>query len=151
MLNSVLGQENRYDLTAPKFQTAFAFLRREDLASLAEGWYELEHGVRASVQRYITSPAEQLNFETHVKYFDVQYMVSGVELVGVVEAGDLAAMTEYDPKEDIQFFQTPKLTGGVLLRDGDYVVLAPADAHKPRCAAGEPIAVNKIVVKVPVE
>lgn len=151
MLNSVLGQEGRYDLTAPKFQTALAFLKRDDLASLAEGWYELDNGVRASVQRYTTIPAEQLDYETHVKYYDVQYMVNGVEIVGVVDATGLAATTDYDPKEDIQFFKTPALAGGVLLRTGDCVVLAPQDAHKPRCAAGEPMAVNKIVVKVPVE
>ena len=30
------------------------------------------------------------------------------------------------------------------------IVLAPEDAHKPRCAVDRPIPIKKIVVKVPV-
>lgn len=38
----------------------------------------------------------------------------------------------------------------VYLEDGDYIILAPEDAHKPRLAAGEKMEIRKIVVKVPV-
>lgn len=150
MQNAVLGNEYKYDLTAPKFQTAFAFLKRTDLAELAEGWYELENGVRASVQRYTTFPASELDFETHVDYFDVQYMVSGQEMIGVVNAEGLVSKVPYDKANDIEFYHEPAFSGVVFLRAGEYIVLAPEDAHKPRCAAGAPMAVNKIVVKVPV-
>ena len=40
MQTAVLGNENKYDITAPKFKTAFAFLKRSDLAKLADGWYD---------------------------------------------------------------------------------------------------------------
>lgn len=89
MQTAVLGNENKYDITAPKFQTAFAFLKRSDFAKLADGWYELDNGVRASVQHYTTFPAADLDFETHVHYFDIQYMVSGQEMIGVVNAEGL--------------------------------------------------------------
>lgn len=151
MQSSVLGNEYKYDLTAPKFQTAFAFLKRPDLAQLTEGWYELDGGVRASVQRYTTQPVSELDFETHINYFDVQYMVSGQELVGVVNAKELVAKIPYDQENDIAFYQDPPQFGFVYLQAGDYVVLSPEDAHKPRCAAGVPMAVNKVVVKVPVK
>lgn len=150
MYQAFLPNEFRYDLSQPKFQTAFDFLRRKDLDQLPEGWVELEHGVRASVQRYTTSPAVELDFETHEKYFDVQYMVDGIELVGVVNVRDLIGKIPYDSEDDIAFFHDPEHSGAVLLRTGDFVVLSPQDAHKPRCAAGAPMAVNKIVVKVPV-
>ena len=132
MQNAVLGNEYKYDLTAPKFQTAFAFLKRTDLAELAEGWYELENGVRASVQRYTTFPASELVFETHVDYFDVQYMVSGKEMIGVVNAKGPVSKVPYDKADDIEFYHEPAFSGMVFLR------------------AGAPMAVNKIVVKVPV-
>ncbi len=150
MYQAFLPHEYRYDLSEPKFQTAFDFLRREDLGRLPEGWLELEHGVRASVQRYVTSPAAELDFETHEKYFDVQYMVDGMEQVGIADARDLVNKIPYDPENDIAFFHDPEASGAALLRAGDFVVLSPQDAHKPRCAAGAPMAVNKIVVKVPV-
>lgn len=139
-----------YDLTLPKFRTAFAFLRREDLAGLPEGWRELENGVRASVQRYTTMPAGELAFETHECYYDVQYLVQGIEKIGVTGRRGLTEKTAYDLMEDITFYNEPEHSGTVLLQPGDYVILSPDDAHKPRCCAGEPAPVLKIVVKVPV-
>ncbi len=150
MISGKIEHENKYDLTAPKFQTAFAFLKRADLAELAEGWYELDNGVRASVQRYTTSPAGKLNFESHARYFDVQYMISGREFIGVVSAENLVTKIPYETEEDIVFYQEPPFSGQMYLQAGNYVVLAPEDAHKPRCAAGAPAAVHKVVVKVPV-
>lgn len=139
-----------YDLTLPKFRTAFAFLRREDLAGLPEGWRELENGVRASVQRYTTMPAGELAFETHERYYDVQYLVQGIEKIGVTGRHGLTEKTAYDLMEDITFYNEPEHSGAVLLQPGGYVILSPDDAHKPRCCAGEPVPVLKIVVKVPV-
>ena len=141
----------KYDFSAPKFQTAFAFLRRDDLASLPVGWVELENGVRASVQRYCTAPAEGKRFETHEKYFDVQYLVSGMEKLGVCARCDLPASDPYQADNDIQFYAEPKCAGSVLLHAGDFVIFAPEDAHKPGCIAGEAMDVQKIVVKVPVD
>ena len=51
---------------------------------------------------------------------------------------------------DVTFYEDPDYAGQVLLRGGDYVIFAPEDAHKPRCQAGAPLPVKKIVVKVPV-
>ena len=34
--------------------------------------------------------------------------------------------------------------------EGDLIVVAPEDAHKPRCVAGAPCQVKKVVVKVAV-
>ena len=150
MFQSKIGNEYKYDLTAPKFQTAFAFLRGSDLAELPEGWIELENGVRASVQHYVTSPAEELQFETHEKFFDVQYLIEGEELIGVRDRTGLQEKAPYDPVTDNTFYFDPALTGAALLHAGEFVVLAPEDAHKPRCLAGKAMGVKKIVVKVPV-
>jgi YhcH/YjgK/YiaL family protein len=48
----------------------------------------------------------------------------------------------------VVFYSDPDLYGQVLLREGDLIVVAPEDAHKPRCAAGAPAPVQKVVVKV---
>ena len=150
MVSATIGNEYRYDFTAPKFQTAFAFLHRDDLAALPEGWIELGNGVRASVQHYTTSPAEALKFETHEKFFDIQYLAEGVELLGCCTRAGLKELDPYDSTGDVTFYSDPDLAGSVLLRAGDFVIFAPEDAHKPRIAAGAPMAVKKIVIKVPV-
>ncbi len=40
------------------------------------------------------------------------------------------------------------MSGSVLLEEGDLIIVAPEDAHKPRCVAGVPCQVKKVVVKV---
>lgn len=133
-----------------KFDLAFSFLRRKNLAEMEEGWYELGEGVRASVQRYVSMKEEELSFETHEKFYDVQYMAKGREFVGICSRKELKAKKAYDEENDITFYEEPKLSGRVLLEAGDYVVLGPDDAHKPRCMAEEAMPVVKVVVKVPV-
>ena len=150
MFNVKLGNEKIYDISLPEFRTAMDFLSRPGLAELPEGWIELACGVRASVQHYTTKPAAELSFESHEKYYDVQYLVEGEELIGVISRSGLIQKTGYNAGEDITFYEEPEVSGGVLLRKGEYVILAPEDAHKPRCSAGKPEAVIKIVVKVPV-
>lgn len=145
-----IGNEYKYDLTNPAFQAAFAFLRRDDLASLPEGWVELGHGARADVQRYATSPAAELSFETHEKFFDIQYLIDGEEYLGVCTRQGLLPKTDYEVARDVTFYHDPVQFGQVLLRGGDYVIFAPEDAHKPRCCVNGPMEVRKIVVKVPV-
>ena len=145
-----IGAKRRYDRNRAAFQKAFAFLQGDGLAELPEKWIDLGDGVRASVQHYTTMPAETLSFETHERFFDIQYLVEGEEYVGCVSREGLEIEVPYCAEQDIAFYHEPELSGKVLLRAGDFVVLSPEDAHKPRCAAGKPMAVKKIVIKVPV-
>ncbi len=149
MLCCKLGQEKGHSLDSAKFQTAFNFLKRGDLETLPDGWIELEHGVRASIQRYTTRPAQELRFETHDKYMDLQYLGRGLEKIGVVCREGLTEETAYDAGDDVTFHRDPAQSGEVLLTAGDYVILTPEDAHKPRCAAGEEMPVFKVVIKIP--
>ena len=146
-----IGTEYKYDLGNPAFRAAFAFLNRDDLADLPEGWVELGHGARADVQRYTTSPAAELSFETHEKFFDIQYLIEGDEYLGVCTRAGLVPKTEYEIERDVTFYHDPDRAGQVLLHGGDYVIFAPEDAHKPRCLVDGAMEVRKIVVKVPVE
>ena len=151
MFSTRNGLEYKYDLTAKKFQVAFDFLKRKDLADLPVGWIDLEEGVKASVQEYTSFAWDANRFETHEKYFDVQYVVSGKELVGVCDRRELGKVAvPYNEADDIEFYDEPADCGKVFLNAGDFIVLAPEDAHKPRCAAGKQIPIKKIVVKVPV-
>lgn len=149
MYSTEIGIEYKYDLTSPKFKTAFEFLKRKDLTELPEGWIELENGVRASVQHYESISDAEASFETHEKYFDVQYVVEGQEYCGICRRDGLKVKTPYAEDGDITFYNDPSLAGKVLLLAGDFIVLSPEDAHKPRLIAGKKMSIKKIVVKVP--
>ena len=145
------GLEFKYDLSEKKFRIAFDFLKRKDLAELPVGWIELGEGVRASVQRYDSFGWDENRFETHEKYFDVQYVIEGMEYCGVCKREELGPVAvAYDEANDIEFYEEPIHSGKVFLNAGDFIVLAPEDAHKPRCAVDKPMPIQKIVVKVPV-
>ncbi len=151
MVSNKIGLEYKYDFNAPKFRTAFAFLERKDLMDLPLGWIELDNCVRASVQGYESISPDEGFYETHEKFFDIQYVVKGKEYVGVTVRDDLEVKTPYDEQGDITFYFDPERKESmVYLEDGDYIILAPEDAHKPRLAAGEKMEIRKIVVKVPV-
>lgn len=140
----------KYDYLDEKFRAAYKWLRETDIKSLPEGSYPiLGDEVVANVQEYTTSPKEERSFEAHDKYFDIQYMVSGEEVFGVCKRDTLTVVQE-KPENDLILYKEPEFSGEVYLKEGDLIVVAPEDAHKPRCAAGNPMAVKKVVVKVAV-
>ena len=75
-------------------------------------------------------------------------MVEGQERFGYTKRAGLEEEAPYNEADDIVFFKEPEQGGAVLLKAGDCAVVAPEDAHKPRCIAGTPCKVRKIVVKV---
>lgn len=150
MILQSTGSKLKIKLDSPKFQVAFSFLARPDLEYLDEGRYELGENVYASVQHYISSAAEGLAFESHQRYHDIQYVVRGYERIGYISIGELTPKSPYDEQNDVTFYQEPTLSGSVLIREGDFVVLSPEDGHKPRCIADCACPIIKVVVKVPV-
>ena len=133
MFFSNVGVAEKYNYLDEKFTVAYKWLAETNIKDLPEGFYP--------------SPKEERRFETHDKYFDIQYMVTGDEMFGVCKRDGLKEI-ERIPENDVVFYEDPDLFGEVLLREGDLIVVAPEDAHKPRCAAGKPAPVKKVVVKV---
>lgn len=151
MLSSKNGSEYKHDFSSKEFKIAFDFLKRTDLAELEVGWYELGDGVRASVQRYTSFLWDENRFETHEKFFDVQYVVEGMECCGVCDRSQLGEVAvPYNEENDITFYNEPKRYSTVFLNAGDFIVLGPEDAHKPRCMYERQLPIKKVVVKVPV-
>lgn len=150
MIFSNISVMNKYDYLEDKFRLAYEWLKNTDLASLPVGSYPILYdSVVANVQEYTTFPADQASFETHEKYFDIQYVVSGREQFGVCKREGLK-LKEHRIEDDLLFYEEPELSGTILMEAGDVIVVAPEDAHKPRCLAGEPCKVKKVVIKVAV-
>ena len=136
----------------PCLQKALSFLRWTNVSELAEGKVEIEgERIYALVQCYDTLAADKLKLEFHRKFIDVQYIVSGEEVIGWASVERVAITEAYDEEKDIAFGTAPlgEVTP-VHLSAGQLVVLYPEDAHAPKLAAGKPSPVKKIVVKVAV-
>lgn len=150
MLFSHISIAEKYNYLNERFQRAYQWLRETDLSKVAVGAYEIGGSdVIANVQEYTTLPASECFFETHDLYFDIQYLISGKEMFGVCKREGLVKREE-NPANDVVFYEEPALSGQVLLLEGDLIVVAPEDAHKPRCQAGAADFVRKVVIKVKV-
>jgi len=136
----------------PGLRKAFAFLRSLDAHSLPDGRVEIDgERVFALVQRYETMMSDAPRFECHRKYIDVQYLVSGEEIIGWAPAESMTITAPYDAEKDAAFgtIAAGKWTP-VYLQPGQAAVFWPEDGHAPKLAAGATSAVMKIVVKIAV-
>ena len=149
MLTTSLNLAEKYNYLEERFKKGYEFLRSTDLAALPVGRVDID-GDRlfASVQEYTTMAADTCKYEAHNRYFDIQYVVEGEEQFGYAKRADLEEEAPYTEADDIVFFKDSCDGGSVLLKAGDFAVVAPEDAHKPRCVAGGPCKVKKIVLKV---
>ena len=150
MLVTTLDHAAGNDYLAARFQKAYAFLNRDDLGSLPLGRVDIDgDAVFANVQEYDTVAASEKQLEAHRGYYDVQFVVSGQELLQYAQLDGLPECQPFDEGNDFGLYETPEQCTNVVLRAGDLAVLAPEDAHKPGCTLGsEPCHVRKIVVKV---
>ena len=139
----------KYNYLEEKFVKAYHWLAETDIMALEVGVYPIDgETVFAQVQEYTTIDPKEGFFETHDKYFDIQYIAAGKEMFGICKRDGLVEKER--AAADLMFYEEPEYCGYVFLDQGDAIVVAPEDAHKPRCNAGEPCEVKKVVVKVAV-
>ncbi|MBI5878524.1 MAG: YhcH/YjgK/YiaL family protein [Chloroflexi bacterium] len=123
------------------------YLQETDLKSIAPGRYEID-GDRLFVliMDYNTKAREQAFWEAHRNYYDIQYVLKGVERMGFASLANLQAGA-YDESKDFVPAEGPG--DNILVPAGSFAIFAPQDAHIPSLNAGaESTAVRKIVVKV---
>lgn len=132
-----------------RYAKAVDFLKNTDLAALAPGKYEIDgKDVYANVVEYTTIPWEEAKFEAHENYTDIQYMISGTELMSYAPLDQLKVKTPYNPDKDVVFFTNDVPGVQVAVNGGEYMIFNPWDGHKPKAAAGDPMAIKKVIVKI---
>jgi biofilm protein TabA len=148
--------------SSPAFDLAFDYVARaltpgsaesDRIAAVSAGEtvkIELGEGVFALEQAYLPKAPADGRWEAHERYIDVQVIVSGRELMGLIDVSALQLNDDQREARDLMFFAPH--AGGSTLRAGagDVAVFFPVDAHMPSVADGEPVLVRKTVVKVPV-
>ena len=113
----------------------------EDIKKMDFGGLDLRFG------EYETKSAEEVPFESHRIFWDLQIVLEGEELVGYSPLETLSATSVYDPVNDITFYSG----SGQMLRlgKGMMLLLSPFDGHQPGVISALPSRVRKIVVKLP--
>lgn len=131
-------------------QIGLKYLADTDFSDVQNGKYEiLGDEVFAIVQDYLSKPITEGQFEAHKKYIDIQYIVQGEEQIGVLGIENFSESTNYDEKKDIVFLSlnTNHMPEFVTIKEKEFMILYPNDAHKPSVAIESPSYVKKIVIK----
>ena len=149
MILDRLDNATAYQAAHPRLRQAFAFLQSADLGKLSLGRHEIAgNDLFALVQEYRTKPVAEGFWESHRRYIDVQYVITGAERMGYANLAALSVRQPYDADKDLLLLDGQG--DFFTVRAGMFTVFTPQDAHMPCLVAGEPAQVRKVVVKVAV-
>ena len=152
-------------LPNPAWRLAFEWLKTVT-SSTPVGICKLQADeIYVNVHGYDTLPREQCRFESHQRYLDLQYCISGGEVIDWSLASGLEPAGTYDTEKDLQFYRSPaaRVEGFPVSRcpdlavptvcslpmtPGSFAIFHPSDAHRPKVQDGVNRAVFKLVVKI---
>lgn len=130
-------------------QTAIEYLKSHDFTAMETGVYEIQgKEIYAQVMDAQTAPAEEKRPEVHEKFIDVQFLASGKERLGFTPDTGKYEVDERFDERDLIFYKSVENEGFIEATPGCYSVFFPTDVHRPAVAAGEPMKIRKVVVKV---
>lgn len=132
-----------------RWDKAFSFLKSNDLPGLELKRYDIDaDNVYATLSEYLTKNEADARYEAHRKYIDIQYVVSGTELIGIAPMAQKTGILEpYDSTKDIEFVTVSEGQNLFAMPDR-FFILFPEDAHRPGLKNGENSPVRKVVVKI---
>lgn len=137
----------QYHLNKEDWDKAFAYLKNTDLQKLPVGKYPIDgDNVFASVTEDPTKDFDKTNWESHRKYIDLQYVISGEEKIGMCPLLEATVTNEYNEKKDAANY-----TAGGKLYDavpGTFFIFFPTDVHRSNITPGGNKTDKKIVIKI---
>ncbi len=132
------------------WQKALAFLKETDLSNIAPGKYPLDgENVYVSVTENATKVIEDTKWEAHRRYIDIQYVVKGIEKMGVTGVAKAKAAEVFDEIRDVGFYEIAEhLCKYYIASPETLFIFFPKDAHRPGIRAEGSEVTMKVVIKV---
>ncbi|HLO58640.1 MAG TPA: YhcH/YjgK/YiaL family protein [Bacteroidales bacterium] len=141
---------HQYARNRKAWDKAFAWLKDTDLETIAPGKYKIDgDNVYASVAEAPTKNPDDAKWEAHKKYADIQYVISGVEEMGIAPISRAVAIEPFNESTDLGFYEIPEADCRYYTADSEaFFIFFPQDAHRP-CIRVSGYDVNKkVVIKV---
>jgi biofilm protein TabA len=135
-----------------RWDKAFKFFLNNDLSKLETKRYDIDgDNLFATVSEYLTKNEETTNFEAHRKYIDIQYVISGAEIMNIAPLSSVKeVITSYDSSKDIEFMKVSNVVN-YKASPSNFFIFFPTDAHRPGIKDKSNLMVRKIVIKVKVD
>lgn len=147
MIIDKIENANLYQGIHQGIDMALNYLKNTDFSHLEIGKHDLEDGTNFVILKELeTTGAAGKLLESHLKYIDVQYVIEGIEQMGVTLRTDQEPKKHYDADDDYMLFD--ESYDVITVKAGMFVVFFPDDIHMPEITTGTPSTVKKAVVKV---
>lgn len=132
----------------PVWAEAFSWLRSVSPDSIPGRYPIRGDDVFGLVMAYKTVAPVESKFESHRKYVDLQFTISGGEKIAFTRSTELVPDGGYDAVSDLQFYKYQETQSVVHKTAGRFSIYFPSDAHLPKIADGHHDEVFKAVVKI---
>ncbi len=127
---------------------AVKFLTQLKAEDLSLGRHNVNEGFFYNVIEYDTTNEVDKPYESHRMYVDIQLLLSGEEIMQIVDIDRLQVKAHYDSLKDCTLYNPSKNAASIVLRPGSVMLLYPKDAHRSVSYSGIASHVVKIVGKV---
>ena len=131
----------------PGINKALNYIKETNFSELPVGKHAIEgDAIFAIYKEYKTTQIDDKLLESHLKYIDVQYVIEGVEEMGVTMLTNQEPKKRYDEEQDYMLFD--ESYDIITVNAGMFAIFFPDDIHMPEITTGEPSNVKKVVIKV---
>jgi len=139
--------EKLYKANPNLWSKAFEWLKVTDLEAIAPGTYVIEEdNLKAIITDAPAPEIEQLKWEVHQSFSDIQYIVRGKALMGVALASEAVVTKAYDSASDVGFVDAE---GEYYTTEpGTFFIFTPEDAHHPGIKVEGFDTIRKVIIKV---
>ena len=144
-----LSFAEHYKRYPERWKLAFDYLSSVKKDSLIVGKKFLSEDVFVSVDEYRTKKKEDVLFESHRRYIDLQYVMEGEEYIGFSRY-PVKEVVPYNVERDITFYNA-NIEQLLKADAGHFFIFFPTDLHQPCIAAEQCKRVNKIVIKIKID
>ncbi|MCF7957118.1 MAG: YhcH/YjgK/YiaL family protein [Phycisphaerae bacterium] len=136
-----------YAALGDRLTKGLALIQNPSLPDKAPGKYDIDgDNLFYMIHHYATKDKDEILFEAHKDYIDIQAVIEGAETIGWAPADTLEIVKPYEP--DIVQCSDPDHYTELKLPKGTFAIFFPNDAHKPGCHYHQKGDVIKVVVKV---
>ena len=139
---------NHYELYPERWEVVFDYLNNLRADSLLLGTVHLSNDVYVTISAYQTKKKEEIWFESHREYIDLQYVIEGSEYIALSHNA-IENIVLYNKEKDIAFY-TANVEKQLLADSTRFFLFFPEDLHQPCINIGSSKYVKKIVIKIKV-
>lgn len=116
--------------------------------ALSLGMHVVNEGFFYKVIEYITTGEPEKLYESHRRFVDIQLLISGEEMLQVIDIDRMLIAQHYDVDKDCILYNPIANMSGTILRPGSIMILYPRDGHRSMSISDKGCMVKKIVGKI---